>query len=197
MSTRVDVADLTSRTGDLVEALRIYREVLADRVEVSGPMAYAALSARYQVALFIGATGDDAAAVRLYRELLADQTEALGPSDLSTLVMRYQLAHHTIESGGVAEALRLCLDLESDLAGSPGAGELRRYSQSLLARTVGAALRSGTTGLPTSEQNVLVGDRLDATDGSELALARLPSELRPLVAEARARTRPTAPAGLA
>ena len=78
----------TGRCGDGAEALRLFRELLPDRVRVLGRDHPEVLRTRSNVAFWTGGCGDGAEALRLFRELLPDMIRVLGPDHPSVLSAR-------------------------------------------------------------------------------------------------------------
>ena len=97
--------------GDWAEAVRLFRDLVADRTRLLGPDHPDTLTSRHDLALSAGRGGDPADAVRLYRDLVADRTRLLGPDHPDTLASRHQLANNVGKSGDRAEAIRLLRDL--------------------------------------------------------------------------------------
>lgn len=102
-----EIAAWTGQTGDVREALRLYRGVLAARERVLGPDHPNTLATRHNIAQWTGATGDSAEALRLYREVLEACERVLGPNHPETVVTRENIARLTGETGNAIEALRL------------------------------------------------------------------------------------------
>jgi Tetratricopeptide repeat len=94
LARRHDHARQVGRAGDRAEAVRLFRDVIADRTRVLGPDHPDTLTSRHQLARNVGESGDRAEAVRLYRDLVADTTRILGPDHRGTLVSELNLHHY-------------------------------------------------------------------------------------------------------
>ncbi|MGI8686786.1 MAG: tetratricopeptide repeat protein [Acidimicrobiales bacterium] len=183
LTARSNLAGCTASAGDPAGALAQYREVQADAQAVLGPRHPHTVSIRHEVAYCTGATGDPAGALELFREVLADQEAVLGPRHPYTISTRHYVAYYTGATGDPAGALAQFATLEADMEGATGAPDtLRQFARRMLAHYATVVLRTGRTGgVPAEQREGLVGDLLDAAEGSALALARLPAELRPMV----------------
>ena len=73
LTTRGNIATWTGECGDAAGALRLYQELLPDRVRVLGPRHPDTLATRSHIALWTGQCGDAAGALRLFQELLPDR----------------------------------------------------------------------------------------------------------------------------
>jgi NACHT domain/Caspase domain/Tetratricopeptide repeat len=111
---RHEVAHWTGWTGDGREALRLSREVMADRERVLGADHPDTLFSRQEVARWTGETGDGREALRLYLEVLADSERVLGPDHPSTIITRESVAYWTGKLGDVTGALRLYRKVMAD-----------------------------------------------------------------------------------
>jgi hypothetical protein len=107
LAIRHEVAGWTGRTGDVREALQLFRGVLTARERVLGSDHPDTLATRHQVAGWTGQSGDVREALRLYGEVLTAKERVLGPDHPSTLATRHEVAHWTGQSGDAHEALRL------------------------------------------------------------------------------------------
>ena len=76
--TRNNVAAWTGENGDSAEALRLFRELLPDRIRVLGRDHSDALLTRGNVAAWMDESGDHEEALQLYRDLVPDRIRVLG-----------------------------------------------------------------------------------------------------------------------
>src|SRR5919199_617949 len=77
LELRTDIARYAGQAGYPDQALRLYQELLPDRVEVLGARHPDTLATRAQIAFYQGEMGHPGHALRLYQELLPDQVEVL------------------------------------------------------------------------------------------------------------------------
>ena len=71
--------------GDTGGTLRLYNELLPERLHIFGPCHPATLMTRRDIAYWTGVTGDVSKALKLYRALLPDLHRGLGSSHSETL----------------------------------------------------------------------------------------------------------------
>jgi hypothetical protein len=104
----------TGRVGDRREALRLSRELLADRERVLGVDHPDTLHTRSNIAYLTGEVCDRREALRLLHDLLPHQEEVLGADHPDTLTTRNSIAFWTVQVGDRREALRLFQELLPD-----------------------------------------------------------------------------------
>ena len=75
--------------GHYAEAIRILRDIVADRIRVLGAEHPDTLASRENLAVAIGEGGDHEGAVQMLRELVADRARLQGPDHPDTLTCRY------------------------------------------------------------------------------------------------------------
>jgi tetratricopeptide (TPR) repeat protein len=103
-----------ARVGRYLDAVGLYRELLADRTRVLGPDAPDTLTTRNNLASLLGRSGQVEAAVAQFGELLADRTRVLGPDAPATLATRNNLAFRLAEAGQVEAAVAQFRELLAD-----------------------------------------------------------------------------------
>ena len=101
---RAFAIDKAIAKGNLAEAEREYRVMLAARERQLGADDRATLAARYDLALLLHREGQLSAAETEYRTLVDAQNRLRGPDDLTTLIGRQQLGNLLSEMGRFADA---------------------------------------------------------------------------------------------
>lgn len=84
-------ATWTGRSGQKLQALKLFTELLTDRLRVQGPDHPNVLSTRFQIAVWSHHAGDTERAVELFTELLPDSIRVLGEHHPHTTFVRYRL----------------------------------------------------------------------------------------------------------
>ncbi|WP_128381937.1 tetratricopeptide repeat protein [Streptomyces cavernae] len=113
LTARHEIAYWTGEAGKPDDALKLYSNVLEDRIRVLGPDDPDTLATRHGIARWTGEAGNPDEALKLYTELFADAKRALGSDPLLFLV-RHGLGFWTGEAGKPEEALKLYKDLLND-----------------------------------------------------------------------------------
>jgi hypothetical protein len=93
--------------GELVEARRLYEEVLPGMTEQLGPAHTTTLGCKMCLAMVLREMGERGQARRLLEEALAGRTEQLGPAHIDTLDCKLDLAALLAQTGEHGEARRL------------------------------------------------------------------------------------------
>jgi tetratricopeptide (TPR) repeat protein len=107
LTTRADIAYWTGEDGNADGALRLFQQLLPDRVRVLGPHHHDVLTTQVNIAVWTGEQGDAGAAVRLLHELLPDLVRVLGTNHHDVLLSRASMAAWIAKDGDVGAALQL------------------------------------------------------------------------------------------
>jgi len=114
LTLRAAYGSAFGESGQVVEAITVFEQLLADQTTVLGPDDPDTLTTRGALASWLGRGGRVAEAITAYEQLLADQSRVFGPDDPHTLTARGALASWLAGSGRVAEAITACEQLLAD-----------------------------------------------------------------------------------
>ncbi|MEU5240962.1 tetratricopeptide repeat protein [Streptomyces lydicus] len=113
LTTRQEVAFWTGEAGEPKKALKLYTDLLEDRVRILGPDDSDTLATRHGIARWTGEAGNREEALKLYNDLLTDAERVPG-SEALLLLIRHGLAYWMGEAGEPEKALKLYTDLLED-----------------------------------------------------------------------------------
>ncbi|GLZ77758.1 hypothetical protein Afil01_25650 [Actinorhabdospora filicis] len=111
---RNEIASAAEDSGSYLDALRLYRRLLADCERVHGPDHPDTLAIRNNIATSTAKSGQFAEALRLHRTILTDRERVLGPDHPDTLSTRSNIAASISDLKDHAEALRLHTTIYAD-----------------------------------------------------------------------------------
>ncbi|NUS17634.1 MAG: tetratricopeptide repeat protein [Streptomyces sp.] len=107
LTARHNLACAHRAAGDVVKAVELLEQTLAQRVRVQGDTHRYTLIARNQLAITYYEAGQLERSMALFEETLAQQVEVLGETHADTLVTRGNLAFAYLEAGDVDLAIAL------------------------------------------------------------------------------------------
>lgn len=106
LQTESATAEQAGRGGRAGEAVRRYRDLVAQADSALGPDDTTTLALRHQLAHWTGESGEPESAVELFGQLLRDRMSRQGPRHPDTELARHQLAHWHGRAGRCQEAAR-------------------------------------------------------------------------------------------
>lgn len=179
---RHNVAFLTYEAGDAATALTLMAAVADDRGDSLGHRHPNTLNSRHELARFMHETGDSVSALELMTAVVEASIEALGPIHVETLTSRYELARYSNATGDLDAEHRVLTDLLHDIDRS-GLDDLPAKAQSVVALAAARFIRSDVAVDIEVGTDGLLGDLLRAKSGDAESAARLPAEIRRLLAQ--------------
>jgi AAA domain len=190
LDARYGLAYSTGDAGNQAAARDQFADLVADSARVLGADHPDTLIARYSLAYSTGESGDPAGAYDQYASLYADHSRISGPKSASALEIQIEALQWMSKTGRAAEAVQRLISL---------AAEGNVSSDSSYRAAVGFAI--GETVLDFLNQSDGTSDPIDerlpaagllaelraAVTGNPEALARIPTEVVPVVTEVRER----------